>query len=284
MNGWVQRWPLHPRRRPGEALSSWLDRVSGEHSLTLRDLLEHNLGSASIVDEGWTAADLDWDPHDRVLAARARAEVSERAGAELGDLRAMTFAGWVPWLMDGLDEGDQEHFDTYVRQDSVLLASGEVGRNVVPRWRPWLTPQAVRHQCPVCGVIATKTGIPSCCAIPWRPPPTTAGPAADTTELGAHQLSPNPVRLTATSAQPTPPAAQIPDDARLPPALQRSAVHSNGGKRSLASWEAIFTWAPHHRSDVLVNTPPGASTTFPSLMSPDTEPVVGYAQAGEGAD
>lgn len=59
MTGRVQRWPLHPRPLPGEALSSWLDRVSGEHSLTLRDLLEHNLGSASIVDEGWSAADLD---------------------------------------------------------------------------------------------------------------------------------------------------------------------------------------------------------------------------------
>lgn len=145
MNDRLQRWPLHPRPLPGEALSSWLDRVSGEHSLTLRDLLEHNLGSASIVDEGWSAADLDWDPPDRVLA-----EVSERTGVGAGDLRAMTFSGWVPWLMDGLDEGDQEHFDTYVRQDSVLLAPGEVGHNVVPRWRPWLAPQAVRYQCPVC--------------------------------------------------------------------------------------------------------------------------------------
>lgn len=79
MNGPARRWPLHPRPQPGEALSSWLDRVSVEHSLTLHDLLEHNLGSASIVDERWSAADLDWDPPDRVLA-----EVSERTGVEGG--------------------------------------------------------------------------------------------------------------------------------------------------------------------------------------------------------
>ena len=42
--------------------------------------------------------DLDWDPPADVLAA-----LGERTGAGLGELRRMTIAGWVPWLLDTLD-------------------------------------------------------------------------------------------------------------------------------------------------------------------------------------
>jgi hypothetical protein len=53
-----------------------------------------------------------------------------------GRLQRMTIAGWVPWLLDDLEPGGQVAFDTYVRQQSVLLAPGEAGRNDVLRWRP----------------------------------------------------------------------------------------------------------------------------------------------------
>lgn len=45
-------------------------------------------------------------------------------------------------------------FDTYVRQDSVLLTPGEAGRNHAGRWRawkgPWLPTYLLRRACPVC--------------------------------------------------------------------------------------------------------------------------------------
>lgn len=63
------------------------------------------------------SADLDWDPPAAVLAALA-----ERTGTGLAELRQMTIAGWVPWLLDSHDnDAGQEGFDTYVRQHSVLL-------------------------------------------------------------------------------------------------------------------------------------------------------------------
>jgi hypothetical protein len=73
-----------------------------------------------------------------------------------------TIAGWVPWLAGTLDPCDgQEAFDTYVRQDSVLLAPGEAGRSTVPHWLPWMP---VRDQ-------RWRTGLracPACAASPDR--------------------------------------------------------------------------------------------------------------------
>jgi hypothetical protein len=143
-----RRWPLHPRPGPDEALSSWLARVAGVYGLPVRDLLRHNLGQASALADDPAAADLDWDPPAAVLAA-----LDERTGAGVGELRRMTIAGWVPWLLDTLDDGGQEAFDTYVRQHSVLLAPGKAGRSAVPRWRPWLPERQARPArriCPVC--------------------------------------------------------------------------------------------------------------------------------------
>ncbi|WP_322755570.1 TniQ family protein [Frankia sp. Cas3] len=71
-------------------------------------------------------------------------------------MRLMTMAGWVPWLTDTLDVGDarQAVFDTYIRQDSVLLAPGEAGRNETGRGRSWKGPwhpaRLLRRACPLC--------------------------------------------------------------------------------------------------------------------------------------
>jgi hypothetical protein len=128
--------------------------VARLYGLSVTDLLRHNLGSASAQLTDSVLADLDFDPPALMLAALA-----ERTGVELAELRMMTIAGWVPWLTDTLvaldSDGDQELFDTYVRQHSVLLASGDAGRNTVNRcWRgPWLAaihPRSERRVCPVC--------------------------------------------------------------------------------------------------------------------------------------
>jgi hypothetical protein len=128
--------------------------------MSVMDLLRHNLGPVSALLQEPAAADLDWDPPTPVLAA-----LGTRTGVGLCELRLMTIAGWVPWLLDALDsDNGQESFDTYVRQHSVLLAPGEAGRSklrearggTVPRWRPWLftwpTSRSARRVCPVCAV------------------------------------------------------------------------------------------------------------------------------------
>jgi hypothetical protein len=66
--------------------------------------------------------------------------LAERTGVELAQLRAMTLGGWVPWLFDTLplrQWDTQTTFDTYVRENSVLLAPGEAGTTQVSRWKRW---------------------------------------------------------------------------------------------------------------------------------------------------
>lgn len=129
-------------------LSSWLERTARLYDLPVKDLLTHNLGQLDVI----VPEEVDWDPPAWMLAALA-----ERAGTGLAQLRAMTLAGWVPWLMDTLhtlQREAQQTFDTYIRQNSVLLGRGEAGRNQVSgqkRWGgPWWPARPVKRLCPVC--------------------------------------------------------------------------------------------------------------------------------------
>jgi hypothetical protein len=129
-----QRWPLHPPPAPGEALTSWLDRLAALYGMPASPLLRHHLGDASALLDRPEAGDLDFDPPAEILRALAG-----RTGTDLGVVQMTTIAGWVPWLADTLEPYDgQEAFDSYVRQHSVLLAPGEAGRNTVPHWVPWI--------------------------------------------------------------------------------------------------------------------------------------------------
>jgi len=135
-----RRWPLHPQPGPLESLSSWLERTARLYGLTVKDLLACNLGQPGI-----TAPEIvDRDPPAEMLAVLA-----ERTGTNLAQLRAMTLAGWVPWLLDThtRPREPQEAFDTYVRQHSVLLAPGEAGRDQVQvsGRRGWSGPWQAGH-------------------------------------------------------------------------------------------------------------------------------------------
>lgn len=143
----TRRWPLHPHPGQGEALSSWLTRVALAYGMDVRDLLGYNLGPTSVDLVGYDdAGGIDLDPPASLLAA-----LSERTGVADGQLRQMTVAGWVPWLLDTLEYSDDSAaFTTYVRQGSVLLAPGEAVEREVVGWRPWLLTKPMHRACPVC--------------------------------------------------------------------------------------------------------------------------------------
>ena len=145
----MTRWPLHPPPGEGEALTSWLNRLAEVYGLSVDDLLRHNLAApgADLPNQ----QTLDLDPPPWLLPALA-----ERTGTPLDRLRRMTIAGWVPWLLDSLDPEPVPGaaFDTYVRQDSVLLTATERPGRQVPGWRAWLPTDPkrgpLRRACPTC--------------------------------------------------------------------------------------------------------------------------------------
>lgn len=158
-----RRWPLHPQPGPLESLASWLDRLARLYHLPVKDLLTHNLGLLDLTVPG----DLDFDPPIAMLAALA-----ERTGVELTQLQAMTLAGWEPWLFDTLylrQWDAQTTFDTYIRQNTVLLAPGEAGTNQVSRWKrwggPWFPHYWLHRACPVCAADPDRDK-----ALVWRLP------------------------------------------------------------------------------------------------------------------
>jgi hypothetical protein len=134
----VPRWPLHPSPKEGEALSSWLRRVAACYQMDMVDLLEHDLGHG-LVD------DLDIAPPPSLLTA-----LSQRSGIELDRLRCMSFDGWVPWLLDSLDDQISAALETYAFQLSVLLPKRNRKMRSITRWRAWLPSQSIDRACPLC--------------------------------------------------------------------------------------------------------------------------------------
>jgi hypothetical protein len=158
-------------------------------------LLRHHLGDASELLDDPRSADLDFDPPPEILQALA-----DRTGIDLGVMRMTTIAGWMPWLAGTLEPYDgQEAFDSYVRQDSVLLAPGEAGRNTVPHWVPWIRAHGQEWRtearvCPAC----MASGNPGASLIAALPVMTTCG------EHGLRLQTEVAVRLAALDPDPEP--------------------------------------------------------------------------------
>lgn len=132
------RWPLHPAPREAEALSSWLNRVALCYHMEVSELLEHDLGHGQVDD-------LDTAPPLALLAM-----LSQRSGIELDRLRCMSFAGWVPWLLDSLDDQIPAALETYAFQLSVLLPRLRRKTRSITSWRAWLPTQPIHRACPLC--------------------------------------------------------------------------------------------------------------------------------------
>lgn len=132
------RWPLHPAPREGEALSSWLNRVAACYQMDLHDLLEHDLGHGQVDD-------LDIAPPLSLLTV-----LSQRSSVELDRLRCMSFAGWVPWLLDSLNDRFPDALETYAFQFSVLLPKFRRKTRSITSWCAWLPSRPIHRACPLC--------------------------------------------------------------------------------------------------------------------------------------
>jgi hypothetical protein len=130
------RWPLHPAPKEGEALSSWLNRVAACYQMDVHELLVHDLGHSQLDD-------LDTAPPTSLLTALA-----QRSGVAFERLREMSLVGWVPWLLDSLDDSVPAALETYAFQCSVLLPKRKA--RSITRWRAWLPSQSIRRACPLC--------------------------------------------------------------------------------------------------------------------------------------
>lgn len=119
-------------------MSSWLQRVATCYQLDMRLLLEHDLGHGRIDD-------LDSSPPPALLTLLA-----QRSGIELDRLRCMSLAGWVPWLLDSLDDSIPSSLDTYAFQFSVLLPKKRRKKRSVSKWCAWISPQPIKRACPLC--------------------------------------------------------------------------------------------------------------------------------------
>ncbi len=106
--------------------------------MDLYDLLEYDLGHGQVDD-------LDVAPP---LALQTI--LSQRSGIELERLRCMSFAGWVPWLLDSLDSRIPDALETYAFQFSVLLLKRNRKTRSITSWRAWLPSQPIHRACPLC--------------------------------------------------------------------------------------------------------------------------------------
>ena len=89
--------------------------------------------------------DLDTAPPLSLLTV-----LSQRSGIELDRLRCMSFAGWVPWLLDSLDDRLSAALETYAFQFSVLLPKRNRKTRSITSWRAWLPGQSIHRACPFC--------------------------------------------------------------------------------------------------------------------------------------
>lgn len=123
----ARRWPLHPQPVEGECLTSWLGRIARLYELSLKELLRHDLGFTG------DPASLDYAaprPFIRTIA--------DRTGISPEHIRTMIFEGWIPWIFDGIN-AEENHFDTYTRQHSVLLPNNIRFYHPPKGWHPWFS-------------------------------------------------------------------------------------------------------------------------------------------------
>ncbi len=138
---------MHPAPIEGEALSSWLHRLAACFHLDTVELLHHGLGLHCDVgdvlhNKALPSVDIE-APHALI------AGLAERTGVSADRIRAMTLAGWAPWLLDSV-QPMAGAFHNYVHRSSVMLGPRSRAKTIEGEWRAWVPEHPIKRACPDC--------------------------------------------------------------------------------------------------------------------------------------
>lgn len=123
------RLPIHPQPLPQEALSSWLWRLADAYDMGAGEFAEAALG-INRLDIGL----VDYWPSAALVK-----KLAERTGVAAGRIRAMTMAGYVPYLLDSLAPRN-DIFAAYCCQFGAFENPALRVRSLRDAWwLPWLS-------------------------------------------------------------------------------------------------------------------------------------------------
>lgn len=143
----ARKWPVHPAPIEGEALSSWLYRLAACFHLDTVELLQHGLGLHYGVDDVLhyrALPSVDIEASSGLVAGLA-----DRTGVSTDRIRAMTLAGWTPWLLDSV-QPITGAFRNYVHRSSVMLGPRSRAKTIEGKWRAWVPDHPIKRACPDC--------------------------------------------------------------------------------------------------------------------------------------
>lgn len=152
----ARKWPVHPAPIEGEALSSWLHRLAACFHMGKVELLQHgfglNYGVEDVLhDKGLPSMDIE-APNGLI------AGLSERTGVSSDRIRAMTLAGWAPWLLDSV-QPKAGAFHNYVHRSSVMLGPRSRAKTMDEEWRAWVPDHPIKRACPDCLADPERQGL-----------------------------------------------------------------------------------------------------------------------------
>lgn len=125
----MKRLPIHPRPLPREALSSWLWRLAAAY----------DMGAGEFAEAALDIKSLDISLVDYWPPAALIVKLVERTGVAVGRIRAMTMAGYVPYLLDSLGPRT-DIFSTYCCQFGAFENPAVRVRSPPDAWwLPWLS-------------------------------------------------------------------------------------------------------------------------------------------------
>lgn len=143
----ARKWPVHPAPIEGEALSSWLYRLADCFHLDTVELLQYGFGLHYGVEDVLHYRAL---PSVDIEAPSALvAGLAERTGVSTDRIRAMTLAGWAPWLLDSV-QPMAGAFHNYAHCSSVMLGSRSRAKTFEGEWRAWVPDHPIKRACPDC--------------------------------------------------------------------------------------------------------------------------------------
>lgn len=119
--------------------------------------LRHGVGDV-LYNKGLPSVDIE-------APSALIAGLAERTGVSADRIRAMTLAGWSPWLFDSV-QPLAGVFHNYVHRSSVMLGSRSRAKSIEGEWRAWVPDHPIKRACPDCLADPERQGL----LLMWRLP------------------------------------------------------------------------------------------------------------------